>query len=151
MKNILICLLSGTIVTACNNVKTVDVSRDAEAIMNADRAFSEMSKQKGMKAAFLEYADSSAVLLRANHFPMKGKDAFEFLQNINDSTFTLTWSPENAGMAISGDMGYTYGIYTYQDKDTLSQGTYVSIWQKQADGSWKYVLDTGNEGLGEKK
>ena len=151
MKKITTCILAGLLVVSCGNQKTVDVSKDADAIMQADRAFSELSKKKGMKSAFMQYADSAAVLLRAGYFPIKGNDALEYLQNINDSVFTLSWTPENAGMALSGDMGYTYGIYTFQDKDTTFQGTYVSIWQKQADGSWKYILDTGNPGVGKNK
>jgi hypothetical protein len=45
-------------------------------------------------------------------------------------------------------MGYTYGIYTLIVNDSAYKGTYVTIWQKQADGTWKFVLDTGNEGVG---
>ena len=151
MKKITTCLLAGLIAFSCSNPKTVDVSKDAEAIMNADRAFSEMSKKQGMKKAFLQYADSAAVLLRAGYLPLRGNTAFEYLQNINDTVFTLDWTPENAIMALSGDLGYTYGIYTYQDRDTTYQGTYVSIWQKQADGNWKYILDSGNSGVGKNK
>ena len=151
MKKITAFFLTVLISLSCRNNKTVDVSKDAEAIMNADRAFSKMSKQQGMKTAFLHYADSATVLLRAGYFPIKGRDAVDYLQNINDSVFTLSWSPENAVMALSGDLGYTYGIYSYQAKDTSYQGTYVSIWQKQADGSWKFILDTGNPGVGKNK
>jgi ketosteroid isomerase-like protein len=110
-----------------------------------------MSQRDGMKKAFIQYADSAVVLLRPGYFPIRGNDAIEYLQNINDSAFTLTWSPENAEMALSGDLGYTYGLYTYQTADTTFQGTYVSIWQKQANGSWKYILDTGNPGVGKNK
>ena len=151
MKKITAGIVAGMIVFSCSNQKTVDVSPDAEAIMNADRAIFRTFKKPGMKAAFMQYADSAAVLLRAGYFPIVGNDVMEYLQNINDSAFTLSRSPENAGMAISGDLGYTYGIYTYQAKDTSYQGTYVSIWQRQADGSWKYILDSGNPGIGKNK
>jgi ketosteroid isomerase-like protein len=150
MKNILCSMLASGLLIACKT-KTVDVSKDAEEIMRADRAFSALSELKGMKEAFLEYADSSAVLLRPGYFPIVGKDVFEYLNNQNDSGTLLTWSPENAGMAISGDLGYTYGIYTFKTTDTVMQGTYVTIWQRQADGSWKYLLDAGNEGIGKNK
>ena len=118
---------------------------------NADIAFSDLSRQNGMKAAFLHYIDSSGVLLRPGHFPIVGKDAQEYLQKINDSSFSLTWKPQSAELAASGDLGYTYVLYTYHDKDTSFGGTYVSIWKKQADGSWKFVLDTGNPGVDSKK
>jgi ketosteroid isomerase-like protein len=150
MKQIMASLVAMILVLSCKQ-KTVDVTKDAEEIMKVDREFSAMSQTEGMKKAFLHYADSAVVLLRSGYFPMRGKDAIEYLQNINDSSFTLTWSPDNAVMALSGDLGYTYGLYTYQSPDTTMQGTYVSIWQKQADGSWKYILDTGNPGVGKNK
>jgi ketosteroid isomerase-like protein len=34
-------------------------------------------------------------------------------------------------------------------KDTVLRGTYVSVWKKQKDGKWKFMLDTGNEGIGQ--
>jgi ketosteroid isomerase-like protein len=150
MKQIMASLVAMIIVLSCKQ-KTVDVTHDAEEIMKTDREFSQMSQREGMKKAFIYYADSAVVLLRSGYFPMHGTDAMEYLQNINDSAFTLTWSPENAVMALSGDLGYTYGLYTYQASDTTFQGTYVSIWQKQADGNWKYILDTGNPGVGKNK
>ena len=117
----------------------------------ADIAFSGLSKEKGMKVAFLEYIDSAGVLLRPNNYPIVGKEARQYLQKINDSSFTLTWEPSSAEISTSADLGYTYGIYTLATKDTIIRGTYVSIWKKQGDGNWKFVLDTGNPGLGKEK
>jgi ketosteroid isomerase-like protein len=121
-----------------------------QAIMDADIAFSDMSKEKGMKAAFLQYIDENGVLLRQRNYPIVGNAAVEYLKKQNDSGFILTWVPEAAELAKSGDLGYTYGLYTLVTQDTTMHGTYVSIWKKQKDGSWKFVLDTGNQGLGKK-
>lgn len=30
-----------------------------------------------------------------------------------------------------------------------NKGTYVSVWKKDNKGEWKFVLDSGNEGLDE--
>jgi ketosteroid isomerase-like protein len=57
-------------------------------------------------------------------------------------------------MAASGDIGYTYGTYKITDRYTdsiIGVGKYATIWQKQKDGKWKAILDTGNPGLGEEK
>ena len=120
-------------------------------MMDADRAFSRLSEVKGMKAAFLDYIDSNGVLLRPKHLPLLGADAIDFLIQQNDSSFTLKWEPKNGMVAASGDLGYTYGLYILKptSADTLIYGNYVSIWKKQSDGKWKFVLDTGNEGIGE--
>jgi ketosteroid isomerase-like protein len=31
----------------------------------------------------------------------------------------------------------------------INKGTYLTIWEKQPDGSWKFVVDTGTQGLSE--
>lgn len=122
---------------------------DKAEMMDADRAFSKLSKEKGMKKAFIEYMDGEGVLLRPDQYPLIGASAIDFLSQINDTTFTLEWEPQKAYLAKSGELGYTYGVYSLKplSKDTVLYGTYVSIWKKQADSTWKYVLDTGNEGV----
>ena len=122
-----------------------------QSMLDADRAFSQLSEEKGMKNAFIEYIDSNGVLLRPNELPVAGADAIDYLIQLNDSNYLLTWQPKTGVVAQSGDLGYTYGIYTLtpSQKDTILYGTYVSIWKKQADGRWKFVLDSGNEGISE--
>jgi len=124
--------------------------KNRAAIMKADADFSDMSAAKGMKAAYLEYIDSNGVLLRQDTMPVIGADAVDYLLAQNDTAFNLTWKPTGAAVATSGELGYTYGIYEVAPhaKDTFLYGTYVSIWKKQADGKWKYVLNSNNEGIG---
>lgn len=119
------------------------------ALMKADQAFSEMSVAKGMKAAFIEYIDSNGVLLRSGHLPIVGASAIDYLIQQNDTGYTMNWEPRSAFVSQSADLGYTYGIYAVQPgtMDTVLYGTYVSIWRKQGDGRWKFVLDSGNEGI----
>ena len=100
-----------------------------------------------MKKAFIEYIDEDGVLLRPNHLPIIGADAIDFLTQVNDSSYSLTWKPLTGSIASSGELGYTYGVYTVQLKDTTLKGTYVSIWKKNTEGKWKFVLDAGNEGI----
>ena len=120
-------------------------------MMNADREFSKMCAEKGMKTAFIEYLDSNGVLLRPGHLPIAGADAVDFLIQQNDTDYSMTWEPKNGVIAKSGELGYTYGIYALRPslKDTVIYGTYVSIWKKEKGGTWKYVLDSGNEGIGD--
>ncbi len=131
------------------DLKTENIKKSpsADEIMNADIAFSNMSRQLGMKKAFLEYIDNEGILLRPNHKPIVGADAIDFLSLVNDTAYTLTWKPAKAEIAKSGDLGFTYGIYELKTKDTTLNGTYVSIWKKQSSGAWKFVLDSGNEGI----
>jgi ketosteroid isomerase-like protein len=118
-------------------------------MMDADKAFSKLSADKGMKTAFMEYIDSNGVLLRPNEMPIIGANAIDYLSQQDDKDYTLVWEPRGADIAQSGDLGYTFGVYKMQPKtvDTVIFGTYISIWKKQADGTWRFVLDSGNQGL----
>ncbi len=124
---------------------------DKSEVLNADIEFSRYSEAKGMKAAFIEYIDSNGVLLRPNEMPIIGANAIDYLIQQSDTGYSLTWQPNGGDISISGDLGYTFGIYAMRpsSKDTVIYGTYTSIWKKQQDGKWKFVLDSGNEGVGE--
>jgi len=123
---------------------------DAGTLLQTDRDFSSMSVRDGMFKAFLFYIADDGVMLRNNSFPAKGKENLEQrFSGKTDTTFILSWEPLFEKIAASGDIGYTYGIHTNKDKETgeITRGTYITIWQKQKDGSWKFVLDTGTQGL----
>lgn len=133
----------------CNcNMKDTDIEKKSlNEIMQTDRAFSEISRRHGMKKAFIEFIDNNGVLLRPNRYPIIGAEAIDYLTQTNDSSFSLTWKPAGGEVSSSGDLGFTYGVYALILKDSTINGTYVSIWKKQKDGNWKFVLDSGNEGL----
>lgn len=128
------------------NEKKVNRPSDKMQMMRTDEAFSAMSRRDGMKKAFLEFIDNEGILLRPNHLPIVGADAIDFLSQADDTTYTLTWKPSGGEISSSGDLGFTYGVYLLALPDTALSGTYVSIWKKQADGKWKFILDSGNQG-----
>ena len=147
-QKLLIILISSIILCNCNS-KDSDLQKNSlHDIMETDMAFSSLSKLHGMKKAFIELIDNDGILLRPNHYPILGAEAIDYLTQTNDSAFSLIWKPSGGEVAASGDLGFTYGIYTLSLKDSTIKGTYVSIWKKQKDGKWKFVLDTGNEGVG---
>ncbi len=133
---------------SCRQKNNIQQKKSPYEIVKADEAFSDLSKKEGMKMAFIEYIDNNGVLLRPDHMPIIGANAIDFLSQSNDSLYQLTWKPSGGDIATSGDLGYTFGIYTLTMKDTVMKGTYVSIWKKQKNGKWKFVLDSGNDGLG---
>jgi ketosteroid isomerase-like protein len=120
-------------------------------LLKTDNDFALSSAEKGIKNAYLEYVDSNGVLLRPNSLPIIGADAIDYIIAMQDERYSMTWRPNEAIVAASGELGYTYGTYKLQPSngDASFYGTYVSIWKKQADGKWKFVLNTGNEGVGE--
>lgn len=133
----------------------MDLNYEREKLLNTDIAFSNRSIEVGNHQAFLEYAAPDAVLLRENSYPVVGKVELKKLYSgLSDSTYRLTWKPSYVKVSKSGDLGYTFGIYLLEftdgdQKGHISRGTYCSIWEKNAKGEWRFVLDTGNSGLGD--
>lgn len=125
-----------------------DTEELKQQVMDADRSFNKMASEKGVAEAFLYYADEKVIKPSAGRQPVVGKFALlEFYKN-NPVNYSLTWEPLKA--EASGTLGYTFGGYTLTTKtpdgkrDTVQYGNYVSIWKRKKDGSWRYVLDTGN-------
>ncbi len=149
MRYIIILLLA---LSACNTREPEEENNARVAlqeIQQADIDFSNFSKEHGMRKAFLQYIDDDGILMRDNRMPIIGANAIDFIASINDSAITLTWEPRGGDIAASGDLGYTFGVYEMKDSANVQKGTYVTIWKKQPDGKWKFVLDSGNQGLGE--
>ncbi|HLO81608.1 MAG TPA: DUF4440 domain-containing protein [Chitinophagaceae bacterium] len=150
MRYLIILLL---LVSSCRmfNREEEDIPKaDVSELQIVDSEFSDYSKEHGMRKAFLEYIDDDGVMMKDNSLPIKGAKAIDLIASMNDSTVQLTWEPQGGDIAASGELGYTYGIYELKDtSNNVQRGTYVTIWKKQVDGKWKFVLDSGNQGLGE--
>jgi ketosteroid isomerase-like protein len=118
-------------------------SRTLQSLIQAERAFSKLSAEKGIKESFLFYLAEDAIVFRPK--PIPGRKTYEAAPDV--SPVVLTWEPAYAEVALAGDLGYTTGPYQLKDRskpgDGASYGHYVSLWQKQPNGLWKVVLDVG--------
>lgn len=140
---LLVCLVLALF--SCSENKPV---ADPQVLADADIAFSDYSARHGIQKAFIEFADDSVVILKPKRMPIIGKQSLiESYAGKSDSGVVLTWKPEKALIAISGELGYTYGFWTFIAAGDTTQGSYLTIWKKDASGHWKYIADTGNEGL----
>jgi ketosteroid isomerase-like protein len=142
-----VCIINLIFILSCSKSTKIPA---AGVLLQTDRDFSAMSVKQGMFKSFLFYIADDGVILRDNAYPSKGKETLrKRFEGKSDTSFILSWEPLFEKVSESGDLGYTYGIHTNTDKatGTISKGTYITVWQKQSDGSWKYVLDTGTQGL----
>ena len=97
------------------------------------------------------YADDASLFL-AGMPVVTGRDNIANVakQYLADKNFSLTFSTSKVIVSKSGDLAYTQGSYamTYTDakaKKAMSEkGKYVTVYMKQADGSWKAVADIDN-------
>jgi ketosteroid isomerase-like protein len=99
-------------------------------------------------AGFAEWFAEDGVALGNGQPPVIGRVAIAKSANWLPKNYQLTWTPTDAQMGPSGDMGYTWGHFEGRSKDAAGNpvtttGRYISIWKKQADGSWKVELDAG--------
>jgi len=148
MRYLLIILIAAAFVAGCCHQEDVmDKEAAKESMLTADREFSKLSVAQGTYVAFNTYMDDNATIYREGQHPFTGREAIRPLFP-KEGNGTLEWEPFMAEIAESGDLGYTLGKWTYTQtaedgSESKAQGYYVSIWKKQADGSWKYVFDTG--------
>ncbi|MES1202429.1 MAG: DUF4440 domain-containing protein [Pseudomonadota bacterium] len=107
-------------------------------IIAAERAFAADAGARGWVPAFQASVAPDAVELDPD--PV---DAAAKLAATPDDHFTgLDWRPAFAGIARSGDLGFTTGPYFVRGHDGV-RGHYFTVWRKQSDGAWKWIFDGG--------
>jgi len=111
-------------------------------IVEAERAFSRAAAEKGTKEAFLAFMTEEAVLFRPQ--PVPGK---KWMLERPAAPGKLSWRPIYADVSAAGDLGYTTGPYELRkdpaDPVAASFGNYITIWKRQADSTWKVLIDLG--------
>ena len=121
-------------------IEKVDHETARAALLNLDREFSKASAGQGAREAFLAYAAKDIRLFRNEHFPFVGKMAAA--DALAPVTAEWTWKPSFADVSISGDLGYSYGLYELKDEHgaVSEKGNYARVWKKVL-GDWKLVID----------
>jgi ketosteroid isomerase-like protein len=112
------------------------------SLVEAERAFSRTSDEKGIREAFLAWLAPDAIVFRP--MPVEGRPVYEKMDPANPAH--LVWEPEVAEIAASGELGYTSGPYRLSPRrgaEPTRFGHYVSVWKKQPDGAWRVLLDIG--------
>ena len=114
-------------------------------IRGNDSAFAKAAAAKNADQIAAFYADS-AVLLGPGAPIANGKAAIRaaWAAFAGLPGFALTFGPDKVD--VSGDRAFEVGHYelTANDKSGKPQTTkakYVTVWGKQADGSWKLLVD----------
>lgn len=133
--------LDRTIATALFLLATtpaVGRAADPAPVIAAERAFAADGRAMGWVAAFKKYTAPDGIMFAPD--PVRTLDN---MAKLGDSPRpALNWWPLWAGMASSGDLGFTTGPYTVNGAPS---GQYFTVWVKQADGRWAWVFDGGPE------
>ncbi len=115
---------------------------DPAPVIAAERAFSARAAVVGIAPSFLEYMTDDAIVFSPG--PVNAKTVYGGHpppKTPKDGGTLLAWWPNYAGIARSGDLGFTTG------PATINAGKpgvfYFTVWQRQASGGWKWIYDGG--------
>jgi ketosteroid isomerase-like protein len=116
------------------------------SLVETERAFAKASEQLGTQQAFLAFIANDGILFRPR--AVNGK---RWLQGnpppVSNKRPLLHWWPTFADISQAGDLGYTTGPWEFKpdikDPKPAAFGNFVTVWKKQLDGSWKFVIDLG--------
>ena len=131
--------------------KETDAIRAGDAQWNADAAVGTAARDP---ARFASHYAADAVDIAPGANPMHGPQAVQagMVEAFKDPNFTLSFAADRVEIAAGGDMAYSQGHYTETQTDPASHakvaqsGSYVTVYGKQADGSWKAVADIASAG-----
>lgn len=117
-----------------------------DEILETEQNFATMAAEEGIRKAFLTYAAEDAVLMRKNTLGIGKKAITVHFENQKSKDVSLTWKPDFVDVSESGDLGYTYGHYTFSYIDSRgntieNKGIFHTVWKKQPDGTWRFVWD----------
>src|SRR3954452_2529053 len=116
-------------------------------MVKTEQAFSKMAEEQNTRDAFLAFIADDGLLFRPGAVNGKKWMLEHPAPQTSDKRPLLAWQPAYAVMAASGDMGFTTGPWEAKadvnDEKPQGYGHFMTIWKKQADGTWKFVVDLG--------
>lgn len=115
---------------------------DPSVIAQAERSFSKLAVEKGIRTSFLQFLAEDSVVFHGG--PVNGK---KFYEAQPDSSGILYWQPQVVEISSAGDLGYSTGPWEFRKQSMqekpVAYGAFASIWKKQPDGTFKVTVDLG--------
>jgi hypothetical protein len=107
----------------------------AQQVIAAERAFAAAAARDGQWSAFRAFATADALMFTP--LPVNAQD---WLRNRRDPPRSVAWQPHQIAIACDGTVAASTGAAQWPDG---SHGYFVTIWQRQKGGGWKWVADMG--------
>ena len=106
-------------------------------IEETERAFAQAVAQSGIAAGFRQFAAPDAVMFLPDPAPA--------LAQLNGARWPgeLLWRAQFAAISPAGDLAFSAGPSLLRGAGRASGGYYLTLWRRQPDGAWKFVLDHG--------
>lgn len=143
-------LLFATMLLFACNEQTTDVEAEKERLMQLSREWAQVAASNDIDTILSYWADDAVVMAPGSQ-TLKGKDAIRqmLVESTQIPNFKITWEPISATVSKSGDMAYLIERNQISFTDSLgnpvtTHNKVVTVWQKNAEGNWKAVVDTWN-------
>lgn len=113
----------------------------ADQVRAAETAFAKSMADRNLAAFTALLADETVFF--GGKGVMRGKAAVvaDWKRFFDGPAAPFSWAPAEVEVLTSGTLGFTSGL-VYDPKGNRI-GTFNSVWQRQADGTWKIVFDKG--------
>lgn len=138
-----------TVFIGCSEQK-VDTKTEGEKLMQISREWSKSASTDSIKKT-LSYWANDAIVMSPGQPSLNGKKAIQEMVEGSSKIpgFKISWEPISVSVSKSGDMAYMIEQNQITVNDSLGQPTTeynkgVTVWRKEADGSWKNVVDIWN-------
>ena len=149
MRKMIVALTAFVLLAGGAKAAATRMAADPAPLILAERAFAARAAVVGVGPSFLEFMTDEAIVFRPD--PMLARAVYGALpapKLPQDGGTLLNWWPNFAGLARSGDLGFTTG------PATVNGGPagifYFTVWVRQKDGGWKWIYDGGIDGDGSK-
>lgn len=114
---------------------------DPAPVVAAERAFAADFPALGLGGSFTKWSRPDAVIIGGGG-PRTVAEAFADAPRVRGPDEPLIeWWPVFAGVARSGELGFTTGPAA---QDGVRYGHYFTVWRRQDDGAWRWVYDGGS-------
>jgi ketosteroid isomerase-like protein len=108
------------------------------SLVETERAFAQLAQDKGTQAAFGAFiGEDGQMFLPA---PTRAKPLIE-AGKIDFGP--IRWWPVYAGVAASGDLGFTTGPAISGEGKETRYAVFLTVWKRQPDGRWRFIMDKG--------
>ena len=117
-------------------------------VAKMEDAFCAMAKDRGILAAFEYFAAPDVAFVDTDPSKLRGLAAVRERMGPDQPGVSVNWSAMFTDVSDDGTLGYNWGRYEWRSpgpdgKERVRTGFFLTIWKRQPDGTWRYVMDNG--------
>lgn len=153
MKYAILALAICTPLAACNSAPKADTAAGVAAVKQVEAGMLAAYKAHDAAKVASFYTADADIMVPFDAVVHGSGVAASTAGDFKDPAFSIDFTNTRTEVSAGGDMAFTHGTFhaTYTNPathkpDTMA-GSYVTVFRKQADGSWKAVQDISTPGV----